>query len=47
MQLSRSLKRMQLRGLSEAANPRRGQTAALAFCALCVSLLLGNAQMCY
>ena len=35
---------MQLRGLSEAANPRRGQTAALALSALCVNLLLSNAH---
>ena len=38
------MKRMQLRGLSEAAHPRRGQTAALALSALCVSLLLSNAH---
>jgi len=35
-----AMKRMQLRGLSEAAHPRRGQTAALALSALCVNLLI-------
>jgi hypothetical protein len=39
-----AMKRMQHRGLAEAAHSRRGQTAALALSALCVSLLLSNAH---
>jgi hypothetical protein len=37
-----AMKRMQHRGMAEAAHSRRGKTAALALSALCVSLLLSN-----
>jgi hypothetical protein len=39
-----AMKRMKHRGLAEAAHTRRGQTAALALSALCMSLLLSNAH---
>ena len=39
-----AMKRMQHRGLAEAAHTRRSQTAALALSALCVSSLLSNAH---
>ena len=44
MVIQKAMKRMQHRGLAEAAYTRRSQTAALALCALCVSLLLSNAH---
>ena len=39
-----AMKRMQHRGLAEAAHTRRSQTAALALSALCVSSVLSNAH---
>jgi hypothetical protein len=42
--MQRATKRMRHRGLAEAANARRGQTAALALSALCVSSVLSNAH---
>ena len=39
-----AMKRMQHRGLAEAAHTRKSQTAALALSALCVSSVLSNAH---
>ena len=42
--IHKAVKRMQHRGLAQAAHTRRGHTAALAISALCVSALLSNAH---